>query len=517
MTNTKTNYRTMTGIVCGNQHRSHEEFQNDIKRAANGLRQVGIEAGDCVAIFMRNDIPFLTTSLATSYIGAYAVPVNWHLVGEELTYILNDCAAKILVIHADLWRNVKGEIPEGIKCIIVETPESIRDAFGLDPDVCKVPTGEIAWADWLAEMPPIAEPPQEGPSSLLYTSGTTGHPKGVRRKPLDPENALIMRNFRSRVYGCKEGVRALVPGPLYHSAPNSFSLQSAKIGELVVIVPRFEAESFLALVEEYGITASIMVPIMFIRLLKLSEEVRTKYDLSTLDYVIHAAAPCPADVKTRMIDWLGPVINEFYGSTESSAVTACTSEQALAKPGTVGTVVPEADVRILDSEGNILPAGQIGEIYSRFPNMDFTYNRKPEARAAIDRDGYITSGDMGYFDEEGFLFIADRVKDMVISGGVNIYPAEIEEVLHNYPGIKDCAVFGIPDSEFGESVMAVIEAEGNNSIDITKVESYLREHLASYKIPRRFEIGTDLPREDSGKIFKRRLRDKYWQAAGRSI
>lgn len=517
MTTTTKHQRTMTGIVCGNQHRSHEDFQDDIKRAANGLRQVGIDAGDCVAIFMRNDIPFLTVSHASAYIGAYAVPVNWHLVGEELTYILNDCGARVLVIHADLWRKVRSEIPEGVQCILVETPKDLSDAFGIDADNSRVPADQVAWAEWLAGSDPIAEPPQEGPSSMLYTSGTTGHPKGVRRTPLARENAAIMRDFRSRVYGCREGVRALVPGPLYHSAPNSFSLQSSKIGELLVIAPRFDAESFLAEVNDYGITASIMVPIMFIRLLKLPEEVRTKYDLSSIEFIVHAAAPCPADVKTRIIEWFGPVINEFYGSTESSAVTACTSEQALAKPGTVGRKVPEADVRILDAEGNILPPGQIGEIYSRFPNMDFTYNRKPEERAAIDRDGYITSGDMGYFDDDGYLFIADRVKDMVISGGVNIYPAEIEEVLHNYPGIKDCAVFGVPDPEFGESVMAIVEADTGNNIDVKNVETYLREHLAGYKIPRRIEIGTDLPREDSGKIFKRRLRDKYWQAAGRSI
>ncbi|MBJ6136084.1 acyl-CoA synthetase [Marinobacter litoralis] len=513
----KQNKRTLTGIVCGDQHLSHEEFQSDIKRAASGLKQAGIEPGDCVAIFMRNDIPFLTVSRATAYIGGYAVPVNWHLVGEELTYILDDCAAKILVIHADLWRKVRNEIPEDVKCILVETPKALSDAFGIAPENCTVPSDQIAFAEWLAASDPIADPPREGPSSMIYTSGTTGHPKGVRRTPLDPENARVMQEFRSRVYGCKEGARAIVPGPLYHSAPNSFGMQASKISDVLVIVPRFDAESFLATVEDYAITAAIMVPIMFIRLLKLPDDVRNKYYVSSIEFVVHAAAPCPADVKTRMIKWFGPVINEFYGSTESGAVTACTSEQALLKPGTVGKTVPEADVRILDPEGNILPAGQVGEIYSRFPNMDFTYNRKPEERAAIDRDGYITSGDMGYFDEDGFLFIADRVKDMIISGGVNIYPAEIEEVLHNCPGIKDCAVFGIPDEEFGESVMAVIETDDGNKIDVQNVEVYLREHLAGYKVPRRIEVGRDLPREDSGKIFKRRLRDKYWQSAGRSI
>lgn len=517
MTTTTAHQRTMTGIVCGTRHLSHEAFHDEVKRAASGLKKIGIKAGDCVAIFMRNDIPFMIASQAAAYIGAYAVPVNWHLVGEELTYILNDCGAKVLVIHADLWRKMNSEIPTGVQCILVETPEDLRDAFGLDSNACKVPADQIAWDEWLAVSEPTTEPPQEGPASMLYTSGTTGHPKGVRRTPLEPKAAQLLRKFRARVYGCADGGRTLVPGPLYHSAPNTVSMQASKVGDLLVIAPRFDAEDFIAQIDQYAITASIMVPIMFIRLLKLPEEVRAKYDLSSLKFIVHAAAPCPADVKTRIIEWFGPVINEFYGSTESSAVTACTSTQALAKPGTVGTTVPEADVRILDSEGNILPAGQIGEIYSRFPEMDFTYNRNPEARAAMDRDGYITSGDMGYFDEDGYLFIADRVKDMVISGGVNIYPAEIEEVLHSYPGVKDCAVFGIPDPEFGESVMAIIEADDASNINVADVTVYLREHLAGYKVPRRIEFGADLPREDSGKIFKRRLRDKYWQAVGRSI
>lgn len=509
--------RTLTGIVCGPRHLTPEAFESDIKRAAQGFKQSGVTSGDCVAIFMRNDIPFMTASRAASYIGAYAVPVNWHLAGEELTYILNDCGAKTLIIHADLWWSVKDAIPEGVQCVLVETPDDIRGSFKLDSGECKPPTDQIAWSEWLAGFELIADPPQEGPSSMLYTSGTTGHPKGVRRWPLGPEDALTMRNYKSRVLGCKDNARCLIPGPLYHSAPSSFGMQASKIGDLLVIMPRFDAKEFLALVDRYALTASIMAPIMFIRLLKLDEEVQKQYDVSSIEFIVHTAAPCPAGVKAKMIKWFGPVINEFYGSTEASGVTVTTSQQALEKPGTVGTVVPEADVRILDPEGNILRVGEVGEIYSRFPEMDFTYNRNPEARAAIDRDGYITSGDMGYFDADGFLFIADRTRDMVISGGVNIYPAETEEVLHGYPGIKDCAVFGIPDEEFGEALMAVVEADGDVELDTDHIKAYLREHLAGFKVPRRIELGVDLPREDSGKIFKRRLRDKYWQDAGRKI
>lgn len=517
MTNTTIDKSTFKGIVCGSRHLTHEQFQHDIRRAASGLKSMGIGPGDCVGIFMRNDITFLTANHAANYVGAYAVPINWHLAGEELAYILNDCAAQVLVIHADLWHVINGAIPEGVKCLVVETHEDLRSAFELDIQSCEVPKSEISWDEWLEAQPAMTEPAQVGPSSMLYTSGTTGHPKGVCRIAFDEEKASKMRDFRSRVYGCAPKARCMIPGPLYHSAPNGYSMQASKISDLLVIVQRFDAEDVLKLIEEYQLTAAMMVPIMFIRLLKLPEEIRNRYDLSTLDFIIHAAAPCPPDIKRRMIEWFGPVINEFYGSTESGAVVACNSEQALAKPCSVGKTVPEADVRILDGEGNSLPPNTIGEIYSRFPINDFTYKGKPDARAEIDRDGYITSGDMGYLDEDGFLFIADRAKDMVISGGVNIYPAEIESVLHNFAGIKDCAVFGVPDEEFGESLMAVLELEREDGISLDEVKTYLREHLAGFKVPRRIEIGKDLPREDSGKIFKRRLRDKYWQQAGRQI
>lgn len=517
MTETTIDKTTFKGIACGTRHLTHEEFQHDVKRAATMFSNLGIGEGECVGIFMRNDIHFMTANHAANYVGAYAVPINWHLAGEELTYILNDSGAKVLVIHADLFRNVRDAIPAGVRCLVVATHEDIRKPFGVPVDQCSVPEGEADWQQLLNSEQPTQNPPVQGPSSMLYTSGTTGHPKGVRRIPLDAEGAASIRDFRTRVYGCGPGARCAVPGPIYHSAPNGYAMQASKISDLLLIIPKFDSEEFLALIEEYRLTAAIMVPIMFIRLLKLPEDVRNKYDLSSLKFIIHAAAPCPADVKRRMIEWFGPVINEFYGSTESSAVSACNSEQALAKPGSVGKAVPEADIRILDENGDILPPGQIGEIYSRFPLMDFTYNRKPEARAAMEKDGYVTSGDMGYLDEDSFLFIADRVKDMVISGGVNIYPAETEAVLHNYPGIKDCVVFGIPDEEFGESLMAVVEAQDNIELDTNDIKSYLREHLAGFKVPRRIEIGKDLPREDSGKIFKRKLRDKYWQQAGRVI
>jgi long-chain acyl-CoA synthetase len=354
--------------------------------------------------------------------------------------------------------------------------------------------------------------------NMIYTSGTTGHPKGVRRSAPTPEQTAAGERMRAMVYGLKPGARALLPGPLYHSAPNSFGLRAGKLGGALVLMPRFEPEEFLALIERYHVDTIFMVPTMFIRLMKLPEAVRRKYDVSSLRHVIHAAAPCPADVKRAMIDWWGPVIYEFYGSTESGAVTFATSEDALKKPGTVGKISPGAELRFLGEDGRVLPTGEIGEIYSRMLGMaDFTYHNKPDKRSEIDREGFITSGDVGYIDEDGYVFICDRKRDMVISGGVNIYPAEIEAVLHGIPGVHDCAVFGIPDAEFGEALMAVVEPIGGVALDEAAIRAGLKAHLADYKVPKHVEIRKELPREDSGKIFKRRLRDPYWQEAGRKI
>src|SRR5665213_2287949 len=261
-----------------------------------------------------------------------------------------------------------------------------------------------------------------------------------------------------------------------------------------------------------------MVPTMFIRLLKRRETLRKQYDTSSLRHVVHAAAPCPADAKRAMIGWWGPVIHEYYGSTESGALTFATSHDALSKPGTVGKILDGVELRFLGDNGALLPQGEIGEIYSRtLGSPDFTYHNKPEKRAEIERDGFITSGDVGYVDADGYVFICDRKRDMVISGGVNIYPAEIEAALHAVPGVHDCAVFGIPDEEFGEALMAVVEPQPGVTLDVGAIRAHLKTALADYKVPKHIEIQSQLPREDSGKIFKRRLRDPYWERAGRRI
>jgi long-chain acyl-CoA synthetase len=261
-----------------------------------------------------------------------------------------------------------------------------------------------------------------------------------------------------------------------------------------------------------------MVPTMFVRLLNLPEGVRRRYDVSSLRCIVHAAAPCPIEIKRRMIAWWGPVLLEFYGGTETGPVTACSSAEWLERPGTVGRVVPNAVVKAIAEDGSEAAPGSPGELFMRIADYpDFTYQNRPEDRAAIERQGLITLGDVGYFDEGGYLFLCDRKRDMIISGGVNIYPAEIEAALHHLPGIADCAVFGIPDAEFGETVMAVLQLAEGVEFSAEDVREQLRPHLAGYKIPRRIELSAALPREDSGKIMKRVLRAPYWEGTGRRI
>ena len=507
-----------SGIVSGNRIRSRQEFGARVRQLASGLRAFGVEPGDSVAILMRNDIAFLEASYAAMTLGAYAVPINWHFKAEEVAYVVEDCAAKALVGHADLLSGLDGATPPGVPVVWLATPPEIVSAYSIDAERAAMPPGAIDFETWLAGQKPYEGPPVPQPQSMIYTSGTTGHPKGVRRKAPTPRENEVNEMLRSLIYGVVADARCLLPGPLYHSAPNSFGLRAARLAEVLVLMPRFEAETLLRLIAEHRIEVMFMVPTMFVRLLKLPQDVRRKYDVSSLRHIIHAAAPCPADVKRAMIDWWGPVIYEFYGATENGPVTFATSEDALRKPGTVGRASPGAQILILDDDGKPVPTGTVGEIYARIEGYaDFVYHNLPDKTAEVKRDGLITCGDLGYFDEDGYLFVCDRKRDMVISGGVNIYPAEIEAVIHTLPGVQDCAVFGVPDAEFGEALMAVVEPRPGMTLDIDALRRQMVGHLADYKIPKHIEIRSGLPREDSGKIFKRRLRDPYWEKAGRQI
>src|SRR6266853_2503315 len=327
------------GIVSGLRKRTHAEVADRAARIAGGLQELGVKQGDSVCILMRNDIAFIEAAYAAMRLGAYAVPVNWHFKPEEINYVLKDSGTSVLIGHADMLHQLREAIPAGVTVLSAATPPEILANYKIDPDHLATPDCAVDLESWLEQQRPYDGPALPQPSNMIYTSGTTGHPKGVRRNAPTPEQSIAAERLRALIYGLKPGVRALLPGPLYHSAPNSFGLRSGRLGGALVLMPRFDPEEFLRLVEAERIDTIFMVPTMFIRLMKLPEAVRRKYDMSSLRHVIHAAAPCPADVKRAMIEWWGPVIYEFYGSTEAGALTFASTEDALKKPGTVGKIL----------------------------------------------------------------------------------------------------------------------------------------------------------------------------------
>lgn len=506
-------------IILGERQVSTSDMLHRSARAAMGLHSdFGITDGDTVAVLMRNDIAFLEATFAADYLGAYAVPVNWHFREDEISYILTDSDARVLIAHADLLAGLDRKLlPDGIAVLAVSTPDELQQAFDLAPTDCQVTADDTCWDSWLASFAPWDRHPSAERSSMIYTSGTTGRPKGVRRAPMAAEHHRLMKMRQDRIGAGTDRVN-LINGPMYHSAPNAQALSVVRGGGTVVIQPKFDPEDLLRLIERHRVSHMHMVPTMFVRLIKLPEDIRQKYDLSSLEWVIHAAAPCPPDVKREMIRWWGPIINEYYGATEIGMVVFCTTADWLTHPGTVGSKLPGVELKILDENRRECGTGDVGEIFAHFAGFtDFTYQNNEEEHGANAWHGLFSVGDMGYLDGDGFLYISDRKKDMVISGGVNIYPTEIEAVLLNHPHIRDCAVFGIPDAEFGESLAAIIEPTPQDALTPEVVKQYVRENLAGYKIPKLIEFRSDLPREDSGKIRKRLLRQKYWEDAGRSI
>lgn len=515
----------MGWIKSGDVTLNPAQFDERARKAATVLRDIGIVPGDGVAFYLRNDLAYFEASFAAGIVGAYPVPVNWHYTPDEAGYLLRDSGVKLMLIHADLLPPIAEAIPEGLKVIVVETPPEVRTAYHLGETA--VPPGLPVWARLVDAAAPFEGEPLPPLASIIYTSGTTGRPKGVRRTPATPEQAEAVTLMLGRSYGYMdviegrsppESITTAVIGPIYHSAPNAHSAFSIRLGANVVVCPRFDAEELLQLIERERITHLNMVPIMFNRLLRLPDEVKRKYDLSSLRFITHAAAPCPPPVKRAMIEWWGPVINEYYGSTEMGNVTSLTSEEWLSHPGSVGKVMPGVDVRVVDEHGNDVPPGTVGEVIGKSRiATEFTYQNAPEKRAAMEKYGLITPGDVGYFDADGFLYLCDRKNDMIISGGANIYPAEIEAELHKLPGVADCAVFGIPDEEFGESVMAVVQPMPGVTLHADDLKAELRRVMTAYKVPRRIDFADSLPREDSGKIFKRKLREPFWAGRERAI
>jgi long-chain acyl-CoA synthetase len=490
------------------------EMEARVARAAGALAASGIGQGDVVALLLRNDVPFLDVSLACARLGAVPLPVNWHLTEPEIAYILADSGAKLILAHADLMPRL-GAAGAALPKLLARTPEEVAHAYDMAP---VIPPAELDWDLRRDAAAPWTDPPVPAPNPMLYTSGTTGLPKGVRRTPPTPAQAAAMRAMQEGVFGLKPGIRTVAAAPLYHAAPNAMAMAAIRGGGSVVIAPRFDAAELLAMIERHRITTLFLVPIMFVRLLRLPETVKRRHDLSSLQHVTHGAAPCAPDVKRAMIDWWGPVLHDFYGATELGAVTSIDSREWLAHPGSLGKPLPGVEVRILDEAGRDCPRGMPGEIYVKQGNYPpFTYHNRPEARAEIEREGFVTCGDVGWFDDGNRLYLRDRRRDMVISGGVNIYPAEIEAALALMPGVADAAVFGIPDAEWGEALAAMVQPLPGASVTPEDVRGFLRTRLTGFKIPRLVELRDALPRDDNGKILKRRLREPFWRDAGRSI
>jgi len=477
---------------------TYAELDERSARLAQVFHAAGLRRGDHVALLAENHPRYYEVYWAAIRSGLYFTAVNRHLTAEETEYIVTDSGARVFVASHAMAGTAKD----------VASPGALRLMF--DGTVPGFDSYEEALAGAPAE--PLAEEPRGVP--MLYSSGTTGRPKGIEQ-PLpevgvdDDDNPFALG--LALQYQFDADTVYLSPAPLYHSAPLAFSTGTQALGGTVIVLERFDAEAALAAIDRYRVTHSQWVPTMFVRMLRLPEEVKAKYDLSSLRIAIHAAAPCPVEVKRSIIEWWGPVVREYYASTESFGSTHITSEEWLKKPGSVGKAA-NGILHICDDEGRDLGPGEIGTVYFEQPEIVFRYHNAPEKTDGSrhpDHPNWASVGDVGYVDEDGYLFLTDRSADLIISGGVNIYPREIEDCLFPHPDVADVAVIGVPDQEMGESVLAVVQpSDGVEPGDALaeRLTAYARDHIAGYKIPRRFEFVAEMPRTPVGKLNKRALR-----------
>ncbi len=483
---------------------SFAELDRRSNQVAQLLRSRGIKIGDTVALCMENHPWFFCLTWGFQRAGVHYVGISSRLTPSEIAYILEDSGAKLLFSST----------------FLTETMDAVAQLASPVPQLRFGVNAEAA----LAAMPdtPIAD--ERAGVDMLYSSGTTGRPKGVKIPlPEDPAidqmNALV--GLTMMAFGIKPDSVYLSPAPLYHAAPLRWSMTIQKLGGTVVVMEKFDPEAALAAIEKYRITDSQFVPTHFVRMLKLPQEVRAKYDLSTLKCAIHAAAPCPVPVKRAMIDWWGPVIYEYYAGTEGNGFTFVTSQEWLQKPGTVGKALTGI-IRVCDEDGNELPRGSEGQIFFEPTEgmVPFEYHNDPQKTAdARNQHGWSSLGDVGYQDEDGYLFLTDRKSFMIISGGVNIYPQEIENLLVTHPKVADAAVIGAPDEEMGEKVVAVVQPLDMASAGpelAAELTDYLAKELSRVKMPRQIDFRAELPRELTGKLYKRLLRDEYWAAVKES-
>ncbi len=479
-------------------------------QAVHGLRALGLEKGDCVAAVLQNGAEMVELYLAIAQAGWYLTPINHHLTAPEIAYIVKDCEARAFVgaeRFADACRGAAAEIG---------FPAAGLFAIGEIP-------GFRPYAE-LKQGQPTGLPDQRATGAVMnYTSGTTGRPKGVRRAlpPLDPDTVAALFTGFLQMFGSKpeDGNVHICGSPLYHTAVLVFLSASMHLGHPCVLMDRWTPEEMLRLIDRYRATTSHMVPTQFHRLLQLPEAVRGRYDVSSCRTMVHAAAPCPPEIKRRMLDWWGDSIYEYYAATEGGG-TLVTPQEWRRRPGTVGRAWPSAEIRILDDEGRDCAANVPGTVYMKLGAADFEYKGDRKKTEESRREGFFTVGDVGYLDDEGYLFLCDRKTDMIISGGVNIYPAEIESVLLTHPKVADVAVFGVPHADWGEEVKAVVEpVEGAQPGEALSQEilAFCRDKLAKYKTPRSIDYVAELPRDPNGKLYKRKLRDPYWEGRDRAI
>lgn len=479
---------------------SYAEMEARSNRAAQFFRAKGLRRGDCVAFLLDNSIDFLPLCWGAQRSGLIYVAMSTKLGEGESRYIVENSGARMLIASASLGAVARKIAP----------PES---GFAIGGGIEGFGDLEAE----LAQMPPSRIEDESQGRDMLYSSGTTGQPKGIigplPEGPLEVPNPLL--GLTKILYDFGPEMVYLSPAPLYHAAPLRYCMTVHRFGGTVVVMRKFDPERYLALVETYEVTHSQLVPTMFVRMLKLPEDVRTKYDTSSLHVAIHAAAPCPIEVKERMIDWWGPVIYEYYASTEGTGFCAITSEEWLNKKGSVGKSFL-GEIRILDEEGNLLPPGREGRIFFA-GGGEFEYHNAPDKTASVKHPEHgATFGDIGYVDADGYLFLTDRAAYMIISGGVNVYPQEAEDVLVMHPKVEDVAVIGVPHEEMGEEVKAVVQprdwSDAGPELEAELI-AFTRERLSHIKCPRSVDFERALPRHETGKLYKRLLKDRYREAA----
>jgi long-chain acyl-CoA synthetase len=488
---------------------TYRELNEHSNQLAQLLYAAGLRFGDHIAICLENHPRYLEIAWAAQRSGLYFTPINYHFNADEIAYIADNCDAKAYITSSAM----------------AESATALRDLLPADCTIRLMLTDDgkpvDGYDDYEAAIAAFPTDPLEEElegAAMMYSSGTTGRPKGI--KYVNPRRAIgaplaALSGFKD-TYGIDENCVYLSPAPLYHSAPLQFCIAVNRFGGTAIVMERFEPDAALEAIEKYGVTVSQWVPTMFVRMLKLPPEVREKYDTSSLQLAIHAAAPCPIPVKQQMIEWWGPKIMEYYGATEGGGATMITSEEWLAHPGSVGKPFLSS-VHIVDEEGNECAVGETGVVWFEGDDeraLKFDYYKDPEKTAAAhNRAGWNTVGDMGYVDDEGYLYLTDRRDFMIVSGGVNIYPQEAENLLITHPKVLDAAVFGVPNEEMGEEVKGVVQpidmVDAGPQFEAELI-AFCRDNLAHYKCPVSIDFEAELPRQPTGKLYKRILRDRYW-------